>query len=159
MLKKVDFSFTNMSVSSLYFIIKNCPLIEEIDLSECKDVEEIPDMTFSGGQSALTYLNLRNSLVTDPILRFVARQCPHLKTLILESCSDLSDSGIMKVANSCSELRTLDLSFCHLVTDLSIQVFTIRASSNDGGKLQVCDLFFYSLKECVNFIGIASFRL
>jgi hypothetical protein len=126
-----------MSVASLFFLIKNCPKIEEIDLSECKDVEEMPDLLATCDLSALTYLNLRNSLVTDPILRFVARQCPKLKTLILESCSDLSDSGVMKVANSCLQLATLDLSFCNLVSDLSVQVFTIRATSNNGGRLQV----------------------
>jgi hypothetical protein len=71
------------------------------------------------------------------MIRYIATQSPYLKTLILESCSDISDSSIMKVANSCLELETVDLSFCNLVTDLSIQVFAIRASNNNGGKLKV----------------------
>lgn len=126
-----------MTMAAAYYIINHSPKIEELDLQECKPLEGDLDLTIRGPASTLKYLNLRNSPVNDSFVRFAATQCPQLKTLILESCAEISDSSIMKVANSCLELNTLDLSFCHLVTDLSLQVFTIRASSNNGGNLQV----------------------
>lgn len=126
-----------MTVTALYHLIANCPSILEIDLSECKQSEGLPEPLVRNFQSTLTYLNLRNSPVTDTVMRYVASQCPKLKTLILESCSDLTDASLMKVANSCPDLVTLDLSFCDMMTDLSLQVFSIRASSDKGGNLQV----------------------
>ncbi|KAJ3257692.1 hypothetical protein HK103_004319 [Boothiomyces macroporosus] len=161
MLKKIDFSFTNMTVTALYHLIANCPSILEIDLSECKQSEGLPEPLVRNFQSTLTYLNLRNSPVTDTVMRYVASQCPKLKTLILESCLDLTDASLMKVANSCPDLVTLDLSFCDMMTDLSLQVFSIRASSDKGGNLQqelhlaACDQITPSavhqlVKKCAN---------
>ncbi|KAI8898834.1 hypothetical protein BC833DRAFT_619974 [Globomyces pollinis-pini] len=135
-LKRVDLSFTNMTIASLYHLVSNCPEILEIDLSECKPSDRLPDPLGKKVASPLQYLNLRNSPVNDPFVRYIASQCGKLKTLILESCTELTDASLMKVANSCPDLVTLDLSFCDLMTDLSLQVFAIRASTGNGGSLQ-----------------------
>jgi hypothetical protein len=94
----------------------------------------------------LVYLNVRNTPIPDVLLRFIVTRTPYLTELFCESCTLLTDYSIMKLSNSCPNLKVLDLSFCELVTDVSLQIFTIQAASSINGSnleeiyLSACDL-------------------
>ncbi|XJO78574.1 hypothetical protein BDV3_002989 [Batrachochytrium dendrobatidis] len=137
-LEILDLAFTNVTLISLYNIISNCPSIVELNLTECKPAatsisNELMQIDFS---RPLYHLNLRNSAVTDTILRFIAIHCPSLTELILESCINVTDNGAMKIINTCPLVEVLDCSFCEKITDVTLQVIAIRASATSGGKLQ-----------------------
>ena len=130
-LKKVDFSCSNMTMNALLILMESSPWLEEMDLSEINTLgdipKEIPSLVFP---SILKSINLRNTVINDVILKHIASNSPRLQTLILEDCSSITDSGVLKVSNCCLELETLDLSFCFKITDLSIQAFAAQANSN-----------------------------
>jgi F-box/leucine-rich repeat protein 2/20 len=127
-------------VSGLYHLIHNCPLLEEVDMLECREVDNVPEFTSEKINSPLMYLNLRFAKLTDHLLGYVAASCPKLETLILESCESVTDSGMMQIAKNCRNLVTLDLSFC-FITDLSMHLLTLNANSNSGGSLKVFGIY------------------
>ncbi|KAI8921766.1 hypothetical protein BC831DRAFT_73204 [Entophlyctis helioformis] len=137
-LQRLDLAFTSTSIAALHTIVSNCANLIDLNLTECKDSDSTAslDLIFRGFSRPLSYLNLRNSPVSDALLRFVAVHCPALAILILESCPRISDNGLMKVINSCPDLEVLDCSFCDRLTDVSLQVLAIRAASTNGGRLQ-----------------------
>ncbi|KAJ1341556.1 hypothetical protein BSLG_003979 [Batrachochytrium salamandrivorans] len=137
-LEVLDLAFTGISLASLPDIIANCANIIELNLCECKD--PLTPITLEQVQAdfkrPLSYLNMRNTPMTDALLRFVAIHCPFLNVLIVESCNNVSDNGVMKIVNTCVKLEVLDCSFCDKVTDISLQVISIRAAAQNGGALQ-----------------------
>lgn len=100
----------------------------------------------NGIDRPLVYLNLRNTPVPDALLRYIVSRSPYLTELFCESCNMLTDYSVMKLANNCHNLKVLDLSFCDLVSDVSLQIFTLQASSTLNGitleelYLSACDL-------------------
>ncbi|KAI9092343.1 hypothetical protein DFS34DRAFT_288779 [Phlyctochytrium arcticum] len=137
-IERLDLSFTNLTVASLQSIVMNCESLVQLDLSECREVEDDVslDLSNKGIARPLQYLNLRNTPVSDELLRFTATHCPSLEDLVLESCLDITDDALVKVAHTCTKLRRLDVSFCDHITDLSLQAFTMRAAQMNGGALQ-----------------------
>ncbi|KAI9012923.1 hypothetical protein BC832DRAFT_613053 [Gaertneriomyces semiglobifer] len=138
-IERLDFSFTNLSIASLHVIVNSFPNILQVDLSECsepdeetKDKLDFSNKTFT---RPLQWLNLRNTPITDDLLRWTVTHCPNIEDLILESCTNITDDAVLKVANTCNKLRRLDVSFCDDITDLSLQAFAVRASSHNGGTL------------------------
>src|SRR4051812_28319609 len=92
-LERLDLSFTNSTVASLYTIVMHCEKLLQLDLSECREAEKDANMDLSnkGFTRPLQWLNLRNAPVTDDLLRFAAIHCPNIEDLILESCVNISD--------------------------------------------------------------------
>ncbi|KAJ3165006.1 hypothetical protein HK101_000324 [Irineochytrium annulatum] len=145
-LLRLDLSFTNVSIASIHPVITFSESLLELDLSECQEADLTSlDLSNKGLRRALKSLNLRNSPVTDDMLRFAASQCPDLEIIILESCPRVTDDAIIKIATTCVKLRSLDCSFCDRITDLSLNALTVRATASNGGTLEelylsACDL-------------------
>ncbi|KAI8816540.1 uncharacterized protein EV422DRAFT_288344 [Fimicolochytrium jonesii] len=137
-IERLDLSFTNLTIASLHAIIINCENLIQLDLSECRPLEEDVNLDFSSKPFSrpLQLLNLRNTPVTDDLLRFTATHCPELEDIILESCMELTDDALIKVASSCQKLRRLDVSFCDNITDLSLQALAMRAAYTKKGTLE-----------------------
>ncbi|KAI8912646.1 hypothetical protein EDD86DRAFT_114983 [Gorgonomyces haynaldii] len=137
-LEYVDISNTRMSSLALFYFISNCPAMKEVHMAQLTEQgdADVLDLVPKGITRPVTHLNLRSSPVTDNLLRFAIAHVPDLKELFLESCTLLTDYSIMKIANSCPKLSVLDLSFCDKVTDVSLQIISIRASAMNGGYLE-----------------------
>ncbi|KAI8813548.1 hypothetical protein BJ742DRAFT_767129 [Cladochytrium replicatum] len=137
-LESMDFSFTNLTVGSLYPIINNCENLLYLDLTECRpvDPESKMDLTSKGFQRPIRLLNLRNTHTSDDLLKYVALHCQSLEQVVLDSCVGVSDDSIAKIANKNSKLRKLDVSFCDRVTDVTLQALAIRAAADNGGSLE-----------------------
>ncbi|KAI8840900.1 hypothetical protein BC829DRAFT_446889 [Chytridium lagenaria] len=146
-LLRLDLSFTNVTIASIHPIISFSESLLELDLSECREADDLTslDLSNKGFRRPLKSLNLRNTPVTDDLLRFAISQCPELEIIILESCPNVTDDAVIKIVNTCHKLRSLDCSFCDRITDLSLNALTVRAASSNGGSLEelylsACDL-------------------
>jgi hypothetical protein len=146
-LLRLDLSFTNITVASMHPIITHAESLLELDLSECREAEDLHslDLSNKGFRRPLKSLNLRNTPVTDDLLRFAVSQCPELEIIVLESCARITDDAVMKLIKVCNRLRVLDLSFCDKITDLSLNALTVHGTQNKGGSLEelflsACDL-------------------
>ncbi|KAJ3163486.1 hypothetical protein HDU86_000065 [Geranomyces michiganensis] len=137
-IERLDLSFTNLTVASLHAIVINCDSLLQLDLSECRPLEDDVslDLSTKNFSRPLKWLSLRNTSVSDDLLRFAATHCPNLEDLVLESCDEITDDAIIKVASTCAKLRRLDMSFCDNITDLSLQALAMRAATARGGVLR-----------------------
>ncbi|KAJ3166112.1 hypothetical protein HDU88_003659 [Geranomyces variabilis] len=137
-IERLDLSFTNLTVASLHAIVINCDSLLQLDLSECRPLEDDVslDLSTKNFSRPLKWLSLRNTSVSDDLLRFAATHCPNLEDLVLESCDEITDDAIIKVASTCAKLRRLDMSFCDNITDLSLQALAMRAATARGGTLR-----------------------
>ncbi|KAJ3216248.1 hypothetical protein HDU67_009758 [Dinochytrium kinnereticum] len=146
-LLRLDLSFTNVSIASIHPVILQSESLLELDLSECREADDLTslDLSNKGFKRPLKSLNLRNTLISDDLLRFAISQCPELEIIVLESCPSVTDDAVIKIVNTCHRLRSLDCSFCDRITDLSLNALTVRAAASGGGMLEelylsACDL-------------------
>ncbi|KAJ1554692.1 hypothetical protein HK405_004324 [Cladochytrium tenue] len=146
-LLRLDMSFTNATIASIHPVILNAESLLELDLSECRDSDDLTslDLSNKGFRRPLKSLNLRNTPITDDLLRYAVSQCPELEIVVLESCPRITDDAVMKLINTCTRLRSLDCSFCDRITDLSLNALTVRGAATGGGSLEelymsACDL-------------------
>ncbi|KAI9329378.1 hypothetical protein DFJ73DRAFT_902335 [Zopfochytrium polystomum] len=146
-LLRLDMSFTNATIASIHPVITNAESLLELDLSECRDSDDLTslDLSNKGFRRPLKSLNLRNTPVTDDLLRYAVSQCPELEIVVLESCPKITDDAVIKLVNACTRLRSLDCSFCDRITDLSLNAMTVRGASSGGSALEelylsACDL-------------------
>ncbi|KAJ3085196.1 SCF ubiquitin ligase complex subunit [Quaeritorhiza haematococci] len=135
-LEQMDLSFTNLTVASLHPIVDNCESLIKLDLCECRDADDGSlKLDFSNRFTrTLKQLNLRNTPITDELLRYIAERCVELEFLTLESCPKITDAGTVAVARHCSKLKRLDLSFCDRITDVTLQEIALQASRDKDGK-------------------------
>lgn len=47
--------------------------------------------------------------------------CPHLQTVYLRRCLNLTDDAIISLSQHCSQLRYLNIGGCRLITDKSME--------------------------------------
>ncbi|KAJ3194675.1 hypothetical protein HK101_002205 [Irineochytrium annulatum] len=142
-LLRLDFSFTNATVASIHSAVSNSSSLLELDLSECQEAEDLQslDLTPRDLKRPLKSINLRNTPVTDDLLRFAAVQCPDLEIVVLESCGRITDDAVITIVNSCPRLRSLDCSF----TDISDK--TVHAIAARGAESVLEELY---LSACDN---------
>ncbi|KAJ1558977.1 hypothetical protein HK405_012498, partial [Cladochytrium tenue] len=137
-LLRLDMSFTNATIASIHPVILNAESLLELDLSECRDSDDLTNLDLSnkGLRRPLKSLNLRNTPITDDLLRYAVSQCPELEIVVLESCPRITDDAVIKLINTCTRLRSLDCSFCDRITDLSLNALTVRGAATGGGSLE-----------------------
>jgi len=63
--------------------------------------------------------------ITDEFFCEIARLCPKLEGLQLESC-DITDTSIYAIAHSCHNLRGLNIKDCHYLSDVAINTLISR---------------------------------
>ncbi|KAJ3328040.1 hypothetical protein HDU76_010692 [Blyttiomyces sp. JEL0837] len=143
-LLRLDMSFTNASIASIHPVILNSESLLELDLSECREAEDLTalDLSNKGFRRPLKSLSLRNTPVTDDLLRYAVSQCPELEIVVLESCPRITDDAVIKLISTCTRLRSIDLSFCDRITDLSLNALGARGDSSvlEELYLSACDL-------------------
>ncbi|CAK8675999.1 unnamed protein product [Clavelina lepadiformis] len=99
-------------------IIAECRNLQDLNLSECKGVNDEIMRTIAEGCPTLLYLNLSHCDVTDGTLRNLARCCLNLQYLSLAYCKKFSDRGLHYLASGkgCKKLTYLDISGCIQIT-------------------------------------------
>nr|XP_033815510.1 dynein regulatory complex subunit 6 isoform X2 [Geotrypetes seraphini] len=91
-----------------------CRNLQDLNLSECQGVNDESVRVISEGCSALLYLNLSYTDITDGTLRILSRCFQNLQYLSLAYCRKFTDKGLQYLATGkgCRKLIYLDLSGC-----------------------------------------------
>ncbi|XP_006266653.2 F-box and leucine-rich repeat protein 13 [Alligator mississippiensis] len=94
--------------------IGECKNLQDINLSECRELNDESMRLISEGCSALLYLNLSYTDITNGTLRVLSRNFPNLQHLSLAYCRKFTDKGLRYLASGkgCHKLIYLDLSGC-----------------------------------------------
>jgi len=122
--------------------IAECKNLQDLNVSDCPYVVDESLKPILEGCSALLYLNLSRTGVTDTTLRNLGRFCINLQFLSLAYCSKFSDKGLkyMTSGKGCKKLQHLDMSGCNQVTSEGCLVLahncrllrTLHANDNDS---------------------------
>ncbi|XP_062318798.1 F-box and leucine-rich repeat protein 13 [Osmerus eperlanus] len=102
--------------------ISECRNLQELNLSECSNVNDEMVRMIVDSCPSLLYLNLSATLVTNGALRELSRICVNLQYLSLAGCRTFSDKGLqyLSTGRGCKNLLHLDLSSC---TQISVEGF------------------------------------
>ncbi|XP_067090544.1 F-box and leucine-rich repeat protein 13 [Osmerus mordax] len=102
--------------------ISECRNLQELNLSECSNVNDEMVRMIVDSCPSLLYLNLSATLVTNGALRELSRSCVNLQYLSLAGCRTFSDKGLqyLSTGRGCKNLLHLDLSSC---TQISVEGF------------------------------------
>lgn len=95
----LDLSESNISDVGLARISR-CSNLRKLDLNSAK--ESRTEVSSSGIQQLLS-------------------KCPHLQTVYLRRCLNLTDDAIITMSQHCKQLRLLNIGGCRLITDKSLE--------------------------------------
>ncbi|XP_063052776.1 F-box and leucine-rich repeat protein 13 isoform X2 [Engraulis encrasicolus] len=98
--------------------ISECRNLQDLNLSECTNINDDAVRTITENCQSLLYLNLSYTLVTNATLKVLARCCVYLQYLSLAQCRKFTDKGLQFLATErgCLGLLHLDLSGCSQIT-------------------------------------------
>ncbi|XP_019896160.2 dynein regulatory complex subunit 6 [Esox lucius] len=107
--------------------ISECRNLQELNLSECSNINDEMVQMILEGCPTLLYLNLSFSPLTNGTLRELSRSCLNLQYLSLACCRRFTDKGLQYLATGkgCHKLIHLDLSGC---TQISVDGFKYIAA-------------------------------
>ncbi|KAG7455839.1 hypothetical protein MATL_G00245230 [Megalops atlanticus] len=92
----------------------DCRNLQELNLSQCTNVNDEAVGKIVEGCSALLYLNLSYTAITNSSFRALSRCCLNLRYLSLAYCKRFTDKGLQYLAagKGCHRIIYLDLSGC-----------------------------------------------
>ncbi|KAJ3084641.1 hypothetical protein HDU99_009400, partial [Rhizoclosmatium hyalinum] len=154
LIRNLDLSYTLFDTEAAVIAVTYLPALQSLIVeglgaplhSEDSSTSTSTTIQSTAKNKSLKYVSLRNSLPTDSHIRRLAQTCPSLQTLIISSCTSLSDDAILSIAQFCPLLETLDASFIPSLTDLSLYALSHRLSSS---------LYSLSLSSCTNISPLA----
>lgn len=102
---------TGLSYLGLERLVRACPSLEKIDVSNCDAFgdREAAALSCAGGLKELKMNRCLN--VTDVGLAKIAVGCPKLEKLSLEWCLEIGDMGVDLLCKKCQDLKFLDVSY------------------------------------------------
>ncbi|XP_048015444.1 dynein regulatory complex subunit 6 isoform X1 [Megalobrama amblycephala] len=108
--------------------ISQCRNLQELNLSECLNVNDENMKMILEGCHSLLYLNLAFTHITNATIRVLSRCCLTLRSLNLAYCMGFSDKGLqyLTTGKGCHRLSHLDLSGC---SQISVDGFTYVAEA------------------------------
>ncbi|CAF0834436.1 unnamed protein product [Brachionus calyciflorus] len=102
-----------------FVTISGCRNIQDLNLSDCKNLNDDMVNIITTGCMVLIYLNLAfNDALTDSSIRSLSKNCKNLQYLSLAFCTKLTDKGFsyLNGGEGLKKLVYLDLSGCTHVT-------------------------------------------
>ncbi|KAG5666476.1 hypothetical protein PVAND_014503 [Polypedilum vanderplanki] len=88
-LKELYFARCNFTYDGIAYLVKNCPSLEVLDLSECSKID-------------------------DDCVELIATKLPRLKTLKLNNCDEITEKSIEIISANCEDLRNLFIRNCKI---------------------------------------------
>jgi F-box and leucine-rich repeat protein 2/20 len=108
-----DNSLTFVGLSQL----ANLPRLQQIDLEDCKAVDDEGLKLVAQSASSLENVSLRNcNKITDQGVSDAVRWWRRLTTLDLSRCPDVGDGALFEIGRHCPELHELRLVRCREIT-------------------------------------------
>lgn len=144
-LRHIDVSYTNITLSALPVLIRECQYLETLDMTGCKpspkemviDYEAseyflVGDTLKQYRNYTLTQVSLSFTSVTDAMVGYLVRHCDSIQVLLMNG-TNVSDTGVSSIAMHCSMLTKLDLGGCN-VTDIGVQALAVYLSTQSNIK-------------------------
>ncbi|KAJ3315419.1 hypothetical protein HDV04_002961 [Boothiomyces sp. JEL0838] len=140
-LRHIDVSFSNVTLSALPVLVRECRYLETLILTGCRpsppemviDYEAseyylVGDTLKQYKNTTLKQVSLSYTELTDAMVGYLCRHCDALQYLILEGCNLLTDTAINSIAMHCPTIIELDISLCTQVTDIGLQALAVHLS-------------------------------
>ncbi|XP_016378661.1 F-box/LRR-repeat protein 13 [Sinocyclocheilus rhinocerous] len=95
-----------------------CKNLQELDISECPNLNDENMKMILEGCHSLLHLNLAFTHITNATIRVLSRCCLMLRSLSLAYCTSFSDKGLqyLTTEKGCHRLNYLDLSGCSQIS-------------------------------------------
>uniref|UniRef100_A0AAY4CA55 F-box domain-containing protein n=1 Tax=Denticeps clupeoides TaxID=299321 RepID=A0AAY4CA55_9TELE len=108
---------TSLQESS-FKCISECRNLQELNLSECCNINDEVVQMIAENCPSLLYLNLSYTTVTDATFRALSRCCLNLQYVSLAYCRKFTDKGLqcLTIGMGCRRIVYLDLSGCTQIT-------------------------------------------
>lgn len=128
----------------LQTVLINCPKLKKL---QALSLEGFPILNSS---LALTYLDIRDTFLTDEVFEKIGEFCPHLETLCFNA-EKLSDLSLMKLSKKIKRLQVLKIQRAHNFSEEALQTLclanpNIEYLSIVGGQ-NLTDKFLSALKD------------
>ncbi|XP_073508371.1 F-box and leucine-rich repeat protein 13 isoform X2 [Phyllobates terribilis] len=147
---------------STYKGIGECRNLQDLNLSECKNVNEDAIRVICEGCPALLYLNLSHTDITNSTIRVMSRYLLNLQYLSVAYSRKFTDKGLQYLGSGkgCHKIIYLDLSGC---TQISVDGFRYIADGCASLQhLKINDMFTLTdnciitlLEKCQNIVSIS----
>ncbi|KAG0199257.1 hypothetical protein BGX28_007437 [Mortierella sp. GBA30] len=108
---------SDFSLGSLQYI---CPNITEISLSRCIQLSAEGFKVLFKSYPNLISIDLNGNILSDAVLESLARSCPFLQHLSINSCQNVTDLGMQTILMNCCRLEYFSLRF---ISGLSFLLF------------------------------------
>ncbi|XP_069621221.1 F-box and leucine-rich repeat protein 13 [Ranitomeya imitator] len=147
---------------STYKGIGECRNLQDLNLSECRNVNEDAIRVICEGCPALLYLNLSHTDITNSTIRIMSRYLLNLQYLSVAYSRKFTDKGLQYLGSGkgCHKIIYLDLSGC---TQISVDGFRyIVDGCASLQHLKINDMFTLTdsclttlLEKCQNIVSIS----
>ncbi|AES73923.2 F-box/LRR protein [Medicago truncatula] len=166
-LRKVNFSGCPINNQSLFHLLCNCKLLQDVIMFDCDQItnagvtsalRERPTLTslsFSTTPNnsvfnnihfidslvslkGLTSLDLKRLKISDELLYSIAREGLLLKRLVLQICTGYSYAGIICLVSNCQRLKHLDLQDAGFLNDIHVVNLSLFLSNLVSINLSGC---------------------
>jgi hypothetical protein len=98
----LNFEHSEITISELEVLTKNCPRIREIGLSGT-NIKDNALKILAANCKQLRSLLLGFALISDEGLRMLTENCKELRAFILYGCNYLTDAGLQAIAANCKQ--------------------------------------------------------
>jgi hypothetical protein len=143
-LTKLSFAYTSLDDDAMLVIAERCPKLRVLIVDECGAVSDAGVRAVAARCPGLVELSAVHCALTDVAIADIARHCPLLETLRIESCDFITDVGIEALGRHCTKLRCLELAGCVKLTDRGmanlvgrcpeLRILDVSRSRKIGGK-------------------------
>lgn len=128
MLEYVNLSRTRLSDKALNAIVRSCPRLRVLILSDCKNI------TNDGIEYASRHcfhLQCINLVGCDSVSKVepLLRNNIHLRGITLDGATQLSNSAIISLCNHCQEVDVVDVQCCAALTVATLENLIVRFST------------------------------
>ncbi|MBA0760903.1 hypothetical protein Gotri_023615 [Gossypium trilobum] len=76
--------------------------------------------------NSLQHLNVGGTFITDESLSAIADSCPRLKSIVLWSCRQVTETGLFVIVSKCRKLESINVWGTRVPLDCFIGLLTIR---------------------------------
>ncbi|KAI8901931.1 hypothetical protein BC833DRAFT_617172 [Globomyces pollinis-pini] len=140
-LRHIDISFTNITLSVLPVIVRECQFLETLNMTGCRPSPENMVIDYEASEyylvgdtlkhyknSVLSHVSLSFTELTDSMVGYLCRHCDNLKILHFNGCKNLTDTSLNSIAMHCSFITELNFADVTNITDIGIQSLAIHLS-------------------------------
>ncbi|CAI9737557.1 dynein regulatory complex subunit 6-like isoform X6 [Octopus vulgaris] len=111
----LDISGSSCSDQSISAIGKRARM-KNINISQCTNITDLGLQKFAKQCPGLEQIDLSHCLITDLTLQYLSGVCHYLVQLDLNGCSLITDKGMKYVQKGCNWLRILNILYCKSIS-------------------------------------------